>query len=887
MLSIRGSFKNRRFFPSDTLVLAIAMASLSLAPLQAVADPVACEIAFSGQAHAAHPAVAPLSNRDAKPADKSEKEETLADLLKRGSPVSPEERMAVEDKLSQIQNKLKTDFVGWDSVVEQLMNASRLLIFYGDDVAQKPVVVPILGFPGYGKTTLIQKWQKLMGFEDINIQENIEKKQAYIPFDKVLGAGRPARENDDVKKERPLVDFVFTVDEIQNLLSATQVDEMIKVTEDTTAVPDPTGENRRILISKREQALKIQKARQFWWEVLGNGTYQVRLTDPSPQLDTISTYLSTYMEAVEVRRKAEIKIRKFEAATDVDHEADIDGLTSQITSNEHKLSSYKSSIMNALKKIKYESSESLGNYASLPATALLEVLEKGPDEFIELVSENYRKASASSVLKRFNRGIIIVTGNPNSIIDELVKKSTAGNGRIDPESLRRNTLQVSDQEIMNFFVEKIGPEPGWQSRLNAGNWKILPPFGEKQWRDLIRRSLTKFDDLTAKDGHLFTERKVSLRFDESLINQLYASAVDPMGGPRNYFDALNQSLTVLPTQVPLQLRRYMELHSAWKDSTEIQLHVSFSSETKELIVRDESGSGFESRMRLALNEKANRDQGIKSDFPAISKAQMAVYQAARVVVGTVLFRSLPKNGVESVPTAEETIESMWSQPDVNHFEHLKAKLMVSMSGYIAEKMVMDKSGVDISPNAKLDMEYIATMIGQLKAELERRRELSKYKADRPESIPLRELFGESMSQDKIVAAIFRNDDKAVFRYLDAETKAIMVAQKDLINALASNLLNKPRLETEEIRAGFEIYSKRPGFVSNAVASIKRLLGGSDVAPVPQLDIKHIVKHERGSIQNPLPGLAQPYSLDHRQFPATKLGRFTDNLKKRLSDDLPN
>jgi len=115
----------------------------------------------------------------------------------------------------------------------------------------------------------------------------------------------------------------------------------------------------------------------------------------------------------------------------------------------------------------------------------------------------------------------------------------------------------------------------------------------------------------------------------------------------------------------------------------------------------------------------------------------------------------------------------------------------------------------------------------------------------------------------------------------------MVAQKDLINALASNLLNKPRLETEEIRAGFEIYSKRPGFVSNAVASIKRLLGGSDVAPVPQLDIKHIVKHERGSIQNPLPGLAQPYSLDHRQFPATKLGRFTDNLKKRLSDDLPN
>jgi hypothetical protein len=110
-----------------------------------------------------------------KAGDEAKQSESLPEMLKHGSPVGREERMKVEAKLSEIQTQLKKDFVGWDDVVEQLMNASRLLIFYGDDIVQKPVVVPILGFPGYGKTTLIQRWQKLMGFEDIHIQENIEK----------------------------------------------------------------------------------------------------------------------------------------------------------------------------------------------------------------------------------------------------------------------------------------------------------------------------------------------------------------------------------------------------------------------------------------------------------------------------------------------------------------------------------------------------------------------------------------------------------------------------------------------------------------------------------------------------------------------------------------
>ncbi len=335
MLFLRGYFKNRRFFPSETIVVMMALASFVALPGAAHANSAQCEITFSGDSSAA------TAGAPARSSPETKKEETIADLLKKGAPGNVAERLAIEEKLEVIQHKLKTDFVGWDGVVDQLMNASKLLLFYGDEVVTKPIVVPILGFPGYGKTTLIQRWQEMMGFGDIALQENVEKNQTYIPYEKIIGAGRPAHEDPNITKQRPLIDFVLTVDEVQNLMDAKQVDELIKASAEAPKVEDPTGDIMRSLNEKRDLATKINKSRQFWWEILGNGSYQVRLTDPSNQLDLLQSHTGSYNDAVASKKKSEAKIRKLEADLTEDHADDIETIRSQIKGYDRNANSYR------------------------------------------------------------------------------------------------------------------------------------------------------------------------------------------------------------------------------------------------------------------------------------------------------------------------------------------------------------------------------------------------------------------------------------------------------------------------------------------------------------------------------------------------------------------
>jgi len=73
----------------------------------------------------------------------------------------PEKKKRLED----VRQKLKTEFFGLDAVIDQLIDLTGSWYCF-PEIQEKPLVINLWGMTGTGKSSLVNRFVSLTGFDD-------------------------------------------------------------------------------------------------------------------------------------------------------------------------------------------------------------------------------------------------------------------------------------------------------------------------------------------------------------------------------------------------------------------------------------------------------------------------------------------------------------------------------------------------------------------------------------------------------------------------------------------------------------------------------------------------------------------------------------------------
>ncbi|MBF0299962.1 MAG: hypothetical protein HQK51_14650, partial [Oligoflexia bacterium] len=98
--------------------------------------------------------------------------------------------------LKKTKETLLEEFAGWDDIIDNIMSAAETFMFFPEkEMSSKPVIIPMLSFPGYGKTTLVQRFLELMGLNDKYFQIQVDPGMRSLPTDKLEELGEVDGQN--------------------------------------------------------------------------------------------------------------------------------------------------------------------------------------------------------------------------------------------------------------------------------------------------------------------------------------------------------------------------------------------------------------------------------------------------------------------------------------------------------------------------------------------------------------------------------------------------------------------------------------------------------------------------------------------------------------------
>lgn len=173
-------------------------------------------------------------------------------------------------KLARVKATLLDEFVGWDEAIERIMSAAESAELF-PEMMNRPIVIPLIGFPGYGKTTLVQRFLELMEWP--YAAPAISKGAIALPTTELKSLGRKISPGKRFGKEGPPA--VMVLEEVQRIKPEGMLDktaELLKAAKDQIG---PEGlvqfaTNDRFELAGKEAAQR-SKSHEFWWDVLGNG----------------------------------------------------------------------------------------------------------------------------------------------------------------------------------------------------------------------------------------------------------------------------------------------------------------------------------------------------------------------------------------------------------------------------------------------------------------------------------------------------------------------------------------------------------------------------------------------------------------------------------------
>ena len=535
-------------------------------------------------------------------------------------------RIALIDHVGWVEKVLKSRYKGWDIQITSMMTAIQGLIVRADtnDGLVGPIVIPLMTFPGYGKTSIVMDLVDLLSahpdlayIKSAFDRKSIAKNTPYLELDS-LGDGGTMK----LDADRPITRIVFW-DEAQNIVKLSHLYKLKQIqdgearrlkleerdgvssvpAEDANYVKTELakmgaalGNDRNLtldnIITERERMIRAV------WDITGNGrAYKVKSSSPSDLANELNEHVERYEMETRFRewdkavKNLELKKKEYEEALaesnrkkkDEDLKEAASDAKEELRQAQYKFDNAQQASTNYVQnpagfewviraKVKEIVDEVPEVLALMGAKNAEEIIQRYPVERGELLEKFYKALDSIPTDQQldYRRMIIFIAGNPTEAINDIFDRAQVDKRSLDPDALHRLAESPNGRRLTQDLFEDIwGKDEALKSRLKISKWDLIPPFKLTEWMKLVRSEMDKTRDRffdTLKKISIPNKMDIDLELKGSVEELLRKHAIDTLGGPRVFTQNATGFLSILDARLPLMLNAFPKDHRIWKSN---------------------------------------------------------------------------------------------------------------------------------------------------------------------------------------------------------------------------------------------------------------------------------------------------------------------------------
>ncbi len=530
-----------------------------------------------------------------------------------------QQRVALLDHINWVEQALKDKYIGWDDRITKIMANIRNFLVHPESNENiiGPLVIPLMTFPGYGKTSVVNdlvyflaQHPQLAYLKNSYDYVSIGQGTTYLDLKPLADSGVS-----EINPKHPITRIIFW-DEIQNLVPLVTLERENDQRANDEKEPKELAAYNQSMGLPKGTSIEFHLRQRQWmnqtiWNIYGNGlTSKVRSKKPSDILAKIHEDLKSadfenrsagYFKLVREIQELEFQKAKleqeFEEATRSMDEA-IPGSRENLNQKSEalkacnsnlgtKVASHNNYLAQAVtnsynpegfayffrQKIlpllsEYRNASTILGYGK--ESEMLKAFVNDPMEVIRNLDENIGLLDTQE-LNDYRRMIVFIAGNPTPAINDILTRAQLDTRTMDVDALSRLVLGTNRKITINFFESIFGNSEAMKSRLKVNDWHIMNTYTSSKWDYFIKRRLAMSRNrfLETLDQILAPSNKamdIEIKFDSSIKELLIERALDALGGPRVFMTNASGILNIVETNLPVLLRTLDPEHRLWKSN---------------------------------------------------------------------------------------------------------------------------------------------------------------------------------------------------------------------------------------------------------------------------------------------------------------------------------
>lgn len=433
--------------------------------------------------------------------------------------------------LERVNAQLKTEFVGIDEIIDKLTN---IFASWNDNIV-RPIVVPVFGMTGVGKTSVIQRMIELLKLNDrttnvpvgVCTKGNVDTRPAKVLLQSL---GFADWENFKSIEDVP-EDSILIIDEIQQLRTKdedgieieSEFNELYKIIDSGFVDYIPTGASEKARYEKCLQVLTKYVLPKHPDAIIENA-----LTTDSGVIQTLMSlkFVSDDRENISKNKDKEYKpikdLNSFYQDSDKSFERILD-LTFELVPNKDEEEDNEGLLTLSMTPFRIrEDIRSALNELSTPDKVeqfLSSITKKQTlKEYCNTLSEIISFINSPHHIS-FQKSIIFLIGN----LDEAFSVSKDLDPDVDADVFHKLTKDVNVNDVKAALLNRFRPE---QLARFGNNYIIFPSFSKESFKEIIKR-------YWENDVNSFSKSSgIKVNYSSNILDLLYSEGVFPTQGIR-------------------------------------------------------------------------------------------------------------------------------------------------------------------------------------------------------------------------------------------------------------------------------------------------------------------------------------------------------------------
>lgn len=520
-------------------------------------------------------------------------------------------------RLEEARKQLKKEYAGIDDAIDQIIENIRSWYTLAE-IQHKPNVINLWGLTGVGKTSLIQRLSQLLDVKERTFRIDLGEKQGKFALRSSL------HEIAEVAQDEPMI---IILDEIQHA--------------------------RTIKLNGFTKEEIDEDANRMIWELIDSGKIALNSWGGGKILlfefyRLLQALVAAGVTISDGRVTKNVNLYKREMEEKIGLSADEEHKEQPLAIPQTLIDTLMDHLPERL-NIKFY--EELDDYVRTLDT-------KATLSFLELVIH----AAKQPRVEYFHQALIFVVGN----VDEAYKFGGNQSADISADEFYRQSLEINVPKIKSALKMRFRDE----QIARLGNTHVIyPSLSAEAYRKLIHLELTKY--LRRLEG----DYGIQWKFDESLVDKIYAEGVYPTQGARPVFTTIDE-LVKSKTAVIFQ---YIVQNEGEIDTVHLKV------ENDKMKVEYIEGSR---KIHSEYHKLPSSLDYLRQPKKNESEAITAVHEAGHAVLVAHLLEQAPQI-VTAISTDSSNEGFVLSRPKYKYFpkQELIKHAAVKLGGLMAERLI--------------------------------------------------------------------------------------------------------------------------------------------------------------------------------------------------------